>query len=214
MKFYDPIFGKNLPEFAQSALPAIILTSIIFFTAWSVACAMLTEFTNGFTERVLVLGVNPLHLFIAQAISELLLRVVYLIFIVIYVFLIIKFPLEGSLTVFVFILMLETLCGMSLGFALSSFCDSENGAAYILMGMLVPSTILSGIIWPLEGMPTALRFIGYALPFGIPADGMISVMQKGWGLTYYPIYYSISNILTWTLVLLLITIICTKYRNK
>ncbi|KAF5301541.1 hypothetical protein FQR65_LT08846 [Abscondita terminalis] len=203
VKFKEPIFGKKLPDFTEFAMPALILSSIAFFSAWSTASAMLTEFSNGVTERTLVLGVNPLLLLIAHAISEFLILAFHIIVMLICVFLILKFPLEGSLLIFALIVALEGICGMCFGFALSSVCTSDSVATYVILGSFFPAGLLSGIVWPLEGMPKVIRYVGYALPFSEAADGLRSIMQRGWGFAYSPIYSSIATILVWMFLLIL-----------
>lgn len=36
-----------------------------------------------------------------------------------------------------------------------------------------------GVLWPLEGMPTALRYIGSILPMTYPAQAMRAAMGRG-----------------------------------
>jgi ABC-type multidrug transport system permease subunit len=41
-----------------------------------------------------------------------------------------------------------------------------------------------GILWPLEAMPTALRYISYTLPQTCACEAMRAILLRGWGLTH------------------------------
>lgn len=44
--------------------------------------------------------------------------------------------------------------------------------------------LLSGVLWPLEGIPIGLRYVAYALPTTWAAEAMRSIMLRGWGMQH------------------------------
>ena len=46
---------------------------------------------------------------------------------------------------------------MAFGLLVSALCDNEQDAIQLALGSFYPNLLLSGIIWPLEGMPQYLR---------------------------------------------------------
>ena len=42
----------------------------------------------------------------------------------------------------------------------------------------------SGILWPLEAMPTVLRYIAYVLPQTFACEAMRGILLRGWGLEH------------------------------
>lgn len=56
------------------------------------------------------------------------------------------------------ITILQGICGMAFGLLVSALCDNEQDAIQLALGSFYPNLLLSGIIWPLEGMPMYLRF--------------------------------------------------------
>ena len=52
---------------------------------------------------------------------------------------------------------LQGICGMAFGLLVSALCDNEQDAIQLALGSFYPNLLLSGIIWPLEGMPQYLR---------------------------------------------------------
>ena len=53
---------------------------------------------------------------------------------------------------------LQGICGMAFGLLVSALCDNEQDAIQLALGSFYPNLLLSGIIWPLEGMPQYLRY--------------------------------------------------------
>jgi hypothetical protein len=51
-----------------------------------------------------------------------------------------------------------------IGFLISALCDEENSAIHLAMGSFFPDLVLSGITWPVEGMPIFLRKIAQCMP--------------------------------------------------
>ena len=74
------------------------------------------------------------------------------------IYYILQVPAEGSL-VWVFVLtMLQGICGTTIGLVISSVCRTQQDATQVALGIFYPNLILSGIIWPVEAMPVALRY--------------------------------------------------------
>ena len=66
-------------------------------------------------------------------------------------------PARGPMVWVVTITILQGICGMAFGLLVSALCDNEQDAIQLALGSFYPNLLLSGIIWPLEGMPQYLR---------------------------------------------------------
>ena len=55
-------------------------------------------------------------------------------------------------------------------------------AIQLALGSFYPNLLLSGIIWPLEGMPQVLRYLSYILPQTFACEAMRGILSRGWGL--------------------------------
>ena len=53
--------------------------------------------------------------------------------------------------------MLQGICGTTIGLIISAVCRTQQDATQVALGIFYPNLILSGIIWPVESMPVALR---------------------------------------------------------
>lgn len=66
-------------------------------------------------------------------------------------------PAKGPMIWVIVLTILQGICGMAFGLVISALCDNEQDAIQLALGSFYPNMLLSGIIWPLEGMPDFLR---------------------------------------------------------
>ena len=86
----------------------------------------------------------------------------------------------------------QGLAGMSFGFLISSLCDSQAVAMQLSIGSFYPNLLLSGILWPLEGMPSYLRIVAKLLPNTLACQAMRDIMLRGWGVEREEVYLGVS----------------------
>lgn len=84
--------------------------------------------------------------------------------------------LDVNLPSFTAALLLGTLSILSLGFVIASIVPTARFAQPIGVAILYPMIVLSGLFFPLERLPTALRGVAYALP----TTHAVSLMQGVW----------------------------------
>lgn len=64
---------------------------------------------------------------------------------------------EGDIFSVIMLTLLQGMCGMCFGFVISAICELERNAIQLALGSFYPTLLLSGVIWPIEGMPVVLR---------------------------------------------------------
>jgi ABC-2 type transport system permease protein len=82
-------------------------------------------------------------------------------------------------------LLLMGLCGMSLGFLLSSVAKTELQAVQFIPMVIFTALLLSGILMPLETLPRWLQPISYIIPLTYGAEYMRTVMIEGTGFLWH-----------------------------
>lgn len=94
-------------------------------------------------------------------------------------------PVRGSVLLLLAESTLYSLTALALGVLISTRTDSQRVAmTAALTGLMMPTMLLSGFIFPLESMPRALQLLSNAVParwFVLIARG---IMLKGVGLDY------------------------------
>jgi ABC-2 type transport system permease protein len=79
------------------------------------------------------------------------------------------------------LLVVGTLCFMSLGLLAGSVAKSTEGAVNMANFLVLPMAFLSGSFFPLDGAPTWLQSISLALPLRHLNDGMLDLMVRDAG---------------------------------
>jgi ABC-2 type transport system permease protein len=81
--------------------------------------------------------------------------------------------------------MLYILMSLSLGILISTVSNTMQQAIFIsLVGMMLPTILLSGFIFPIENMPLIYRWISVIMPPRFFIVIIKSIMIKGTGFLY------------------------------
>ncbi|KGF34814.1 ABC transporter permease [Hoylesella buccalis] len=144
-------------------------------------CAMMTsvsivrEKERGTMEVLLVSPVKPLYIMIAKAVPYFVLSIMILISILLISKFILAVPIAGNVALIFGVSLLYILLSLALGLLISVVANTQV-VALLMSGMLLmmPSTMLSGMIYPIESMPAILRYLSAI----IPARWYVSAMKK------------------------------------
>lgn len=77
------------------------------------------------------------------------------------------------------LLLLQAMSGMCLGLLITSLCSSRDQVIQLGIAAVLPTFVLSGIIWPREAMPSLLKAFSEILPTTVSCDVAKSLMLKG-----------------------------------
>ena len=97
-------------------------------------------------------------------------------------------------------------------FQVSALCDNEQDAIQLALGSFYPNLLLSGIIWPLEGMLPQLRYISYILPQTYACEAMRGMLSRGWGIEWPQVYAGYLVTLFWTVAQLVLSAFILRMR--
>ena len=113
-------------------------------------------------------------------------------------------PVVGSVGLLLLMCFLYVVTALSLGILISTASATQQDAMMrSLMGLMMPSMILSGFIFPLASMPLILQYLGKIVPATYFIEILKGVMLRGVGLNF--ILFEVGILLLMTVVLLLLT---------
>src|SRR6202000_474335 len=93
-------------------------------------------------------------------------------------------PVKGSVVLLVFCSILFIMTSLSIGLLLSINAKTQQAAMMgSLMGMMLPTMLLTGFLFPIENMPIFLQVLSNAVPSRWYFIIVKRVMLKGLGLT-------------------------------
>lgn len=168
---------------AYSFVPGVMAMVLLLVCTMMTAITIVKEKETGTMEVLLVSPVRPLKVIIAKAIPYLLLSMVNITSILLLSVFVLDVPINGSLLLLVLESILFILTSLALGLLISSSTSSQQTAMFIsLIGLFLPTVMLSGFMFPIENMPLPLRIIAHVVPSKWYYDIVSSVMIKGLGL--------------------------------
>ena len=91
-------------------------------------------------------------------------------------------PVHGSVLLLFALGLLLGWAAMCLGLVVSTKAKSEFQAMQLNMPLMFPVMLLSGILWPVQGLPDWLQPLAWALPTTWSAEAFRSIMVRGWGM--------------------------------
>ena len=189
--FQQVIYGEKEPRFTEFMAPGIIIIIIYFLAVALTGEAFITERATGLLERSRVAGVQPSEILASHIITQCGVMIIQTAITLSFILLVFNIPCNGPVLWLAVITLLQGLAGMSFGFLVSSLCDTEALAMQISIGSFYPCLLLSGILWPLEGMPGWLQTLARVLPNTLACQAMRDIMLRGWGIIRPDVYLGV-----------------------
>ncbi len=164
---------------AYNFVPGIMGLLLLIICAMMTAVSIVREKERGTMEVLLVSPVRPLMIIVAKAVPYLVLSMLILVTILLISDFVLDVPLgqgaSGSVLWIFLVSLLYVLMSLSLGLLISVVAKTQLVAILMsAMVLLLPSVMLSGMIYPIESMPTVLQYVCQI----IPAKWYISAMRK------------------------------------
>lgn len=174
---YNPAL-KNEFMFVPGLMTLILMLICTLMT--SVTITREKEF--GIMEVLLVSPLRPIQIILGKVTPYLALGFADVILILVMANLIFGLPIRGSLTLLLAESLLYIALALSLGILISTISKTMQQAMFIsLIGLLLPSVLLSGFIFPLENMPMFYQALSLMLPPRWFIVIIKNIMLKGTG---------------------------------
>lgn len=168
---------------AFNFVPGVMAMVLLLVCTMMTAITIVKEKEMGTMEVMLVSPMRPQMVVLAKAVPYLILSTINIASILLLSRYVLDVPINGSLILLVFESILFTLVSLSLGLLISSGAESQQSAMFIsLIGLFLPTIMLSGFMFPVENMPLPLRIVSNIVPATWYYNIVKSVMIKGVGL--------------------------------
>jgi ABC-2 type transport system permease protein len=167
-----------------NTVPGIMGVVIILICALMTSVSITREKEHGTMEVLLVSPMQPLMIIFSKVIPYFCISLVNLATILTLAHFVLGVPIAGSLLLVIMISLLYIFVSLALGILISTIADKQIVALLISgAGLMLPVVYLSGMMFPLESMPTALQWISNIIPAKWFIIAMRNVMIKGLGLS-------------------------------
>lgn len=178
--YYNPAL-KGVFMFIPGTMTIILMLVSAMMTSISIA----REKETGTMEILLVSPLSPFQVVVGKVFPYILLSSVNAVVIVCLGYFVFHMPIAGSLLWLSLVTWLFIITALSLGILISTVAKTQQTAMMIsLVGLMLPTIMLSGFIFPISSMPWPLQWFSNIMPakwFIIIVKG---IMLKGVEIHY------------------------------
>lgn len=164
-------------------VPGVMTMILMLVSAMMTSITLAREKELGTMEVLLVSPLRPIQIILGKTAPYLALTLLNALLIVLVGIHVFGMPMNGSVLLLAAECVLYMFVALSLGIFISTKAKDQMTAMFVsALGLMMPTVLLSGFIFPPESMPVPLQVIGSAIPatwFNVIIKG---IMIKGVGL--------------------------------
>lgn len=165
-------------------VPGLIAVILMLISALMTSISITREKEMGNMEILLVSPLKPYQIIIGKVLPYLVLSLINVFTILLLAIFVFGVPFEGSFILFFAESILFILTALSLGVFISAVANNQQTAMMVsLAGLLLPTVLLSGFIFPISSMPEILQWISHIIPAKWFLIIVRSIMLKGGGIS-------------------------------
>ncbi len=166
-------------------VPGVITLILILICALMTSVTITREKEFGTMEVLLVSPLRPIQIILGKVVPYFILSFINVLLILALSWLVFGLPVKGSLVLLLAESMLYILMSLSLGILISTVSKSMQQAIFIsLVGLMLPTILLSGFIFPIENMPKIYDYVSSVMPPRYFIIIIKNIMIKGTGFMY------------------------------
>ena len=171
---------------AEMFVPGVVTIILMLVSAMLTSISITREKELGTIEILYVSPLKPVIIIIGKVIPFAILSILNAILILTAAWVIFSVPINGSTVLLLAESMIFILTSLGLGVLISTVSNTQQTALMLLLfGLMLPTILLSGFIFPISNMPLILQIVSNVIPakwFLIIIKG---IMLKGVGLEYF-----------------------------
>lgn len=149
---------------ANLLIPGLIAILLTFSGTILSAFAIVKERERGTLEQLMVTPVSPLAVVLGKILPYLGVAYTTLVLVLVLMRFMFGVPIYGSVVLLLVLSSVYLMALLSFGLLISSRAKSQMEAMQMAMGIMLPSILLSGYIFPLASLPAPLRVFAHFLP--------------------------------------------------
>jgi ABC-2 type transport system permease protein len=175
-KLYNPegITQRNIVP----GLMGVILTMMMVMMT---GLAITRERERGTMENLLATPARPIEVMTGKILPYIAIGFIQVTIILIAARLLFGVPFEGSLVTLYAVALLHIAANLAVGITMSSLAANQLQAVQLTFFYFLPNILLSGFMFPFQGMPAWARWVGNVLPMSWFNRMVRGIMLKGVG---------------------------------
>ncbi|HGY09233.1 MAG TPA: ABC transporter permease [Oceanithermus profundus] len=174
---YNP--EANTAAFMVPGIVGIILTQIAVILT---GLAIVREKETRMLESLIATPVRPGELVVGKVLPYLVIAFADTLLVLWVGYVVFAVPMRGSLVLLLLLIFLFVLGSLAVGIVVSARARTQIQAIFGTLVYYLPSIFLSGLFFPIEGMPRVLQAVTYLIPLRYFLEAARGVMLRGVGL--------------------------------
>ena len=168
---------------AYNFVPGVLGMILMLICAMMTSIAIVREKEMGTMEVLLVSPMKPIFIILAKSVPYFALSCINLITVLLLSVFVLNVPIVGSVFLLTVISLLFIFVSLAIGLLISTLVQSQMAAMLIsIMALILPVMLLSGMIYPVENMPTILQWFSNIIPAKWYISAVRGLMIEGVGI--------------------------------
>lgn len=194
-----------------SIVPGLKGMVLLLICTLMTSIAIVREKELGTMEILLVSPLKPQVIIFAKAIPYLVISIIDVMLILLLSNQVLDVPINGSVALLMLLALIYIFTALALGMLISTVTETQQAAMIAAgVGLMLPSLLLSGLIFPIESMPKVLQGVSYIIPARWFIEALRDVMIKGLGIA--AIWKQLFILLCMCIVLMTVSI--KKFKSR
>jgi ABC-2 type transport system permease protein len=176
-------------------VPGVMCTLLVMSTLILSMSAIVKEKERGTLEMLISAPISSSEVIFGKTIPYVILGLTNLPLILSVAVFVFGVPLRGSFAVLLLAAFTFICTCVALGTLVSTFCQTQQQAVLASFLVLFPCIMFSGLLFPIENMPTAIQWVAYLDPLSHYLGLLRNIMLKGGGTAYTVKHISVLAVL-------------------
>jgi ABC-2 type transport system permease protein len=167
---------------AFNIVPGLQGMALLLICAMMTSIAVVREKELGTMEILLVSPLKPQVIIFAKTIPYLVVSIADVVLILVLSNVLLGVPINGNIVLLMTLSLIYIFTALSIGMWISTVTGTQQTAMIAAgVGLMLPTLLLSGLIFPIDSMPGILRLISHMVPARWFIEALRDVMIKGLG---------------------------------
>ncbi|MDE7090723.1 MAG: ABC transporter permease [Bacteroidales bacterium] len=168
---------------AYTFVPGVIGLVLMLICTLMTSVSIVREKETGTMEVLLVSPSKPLYIIFSKTIPYFVIALINIVTIILLSMFVFGVPIQGSIALLFGVSITYIFASLALGLLISTVSSTQQIAMIIsLMGLMLPTVLLAGLLFPIENMPMPLQWVSKIVPATWFIDMTKAIMIKGLGI--------------------------------
>jgi ABC-2 type transport system permease protein len=165
-------------------VPGLIGAMLMQTTMTIVAAVIVREKERGTLEALIVSPIRRWELILGKLVPNIAVAYAQMTLALVIGVLFFGVPIRGSLPLLYLLSLVFITGSLGLGIYISTLAETQHQAMQISFFFLLPGIYLSGLLFPIEGMPPVGQVLAHLMPLTYYLQILRGILLKGIGITY------------------------------